>query len=158
MNNRNRRRMNLSSLIGWLIFILVLAGGPIFRLIGRALNGTVNVPANLPILLIGGLVVLSILVSVLRAVGSNVQRRGDIRLPTTPATPARPMNAPMPPFRGPAGTTINLQSLQQRSARERLPVTPQFEPLINPRLVGVAVVGLLVLGALVLVVVFGNVL
>jgi hypothetical protein len=150
--------MSLSSLIGWLIFILVFAGAPIFRLIGRALNGTVSLPANLPTLLIGGLVVLSILVSVLRAVGSNGQRRGDTRLPTTPSSPARPMNAPMPPFGGSAGRAITGQSFPQRSARERLPGTPQFEPLINPRLVGVAVVGLLVLVGLALVVVLGNVL
>lgn len=158
MDKRNRREVNLSSLIGWLIFILVLAGGPIFRLISQAVPGTVNLPANLPTLLIGGLVVLSILVSVLRAVGSNVQRRGDERLPTTPSPPARPMNAPMPPFRGPTGRTINAQSLQQRSERERLPTAPQFEPLISPRVIGIAVVGLLVLGGLALVVFIGNIL
>jgi hypothetical protein len=156
MDNRKRRRMNLGSLIGWLIFILVFASGPIFRLIGQALGGSVNLPANLPVLLIGGLVLLSILVSVLRAVGGSVQRRGDERLPTAPSPPARPMNAPMPPFSGPAGRAINTQSLSQRPARERLPAAPQFEPLINPRLAGVAVLGLLVLGGLALAVVIGS--
>jgi len=161
MDNRNRRRMNMSSLIGWIIFVLVLAGGPIFRLISQALPGTVNLPANLPTLLIGGLVLVSILASVIRAVGSNVQRRGDERLPTTPSTPARPMNAPMPPFSGPTGRTISSQSvqqraLQQRSGRERVPATPQFDPLISPRVIGIAVVGLLVLGGLALVVFVGN--
>ena len=163
MDNRNRRRVNMSSLIGWLIFVLVLAGGPIFRLISQAVPGTVNLPANLPTLLIGGLVILSILVSVIRSVGSSVQRRGDERLPTTLSPPARPMSAPMPPFGGPAGRTITTQSVQQRAAqphvgRERLPTSPQFEPLINPRVLAIAIIGLLVLGGLALVVFLGNML
>ncbi len=158
MNNRNRRRMNMSSLIGWLIFVLVLAGGPIFRLISQALPGTLNLPANLPTLLIGGLVILSILVSVIRAVGGNVQRRGDQRLPTTPS-PARQMNAPMPPFSGPPVRTIGRPSMpSMQSHRERPPTVPQFDPLVSPRIVGIAVVGLLVLGGLVLVLVIGNIL
>lgn len=157
-DKRPRRRMNLSSLIGWLIFILVLAGGPIFRLIGQAFNGA-NLPPNLPALVIGGLVGLSVLVSLVRAVGGRVQRSGDQRLPTS-ASPARAPSAPMPPFGGAAaGRATSLPPSQPiRMQRELLPGTPQYEPLINPRIVLVAVAGLVLLGGLALVLLVGNVL
>src|SRR5690242_8124435 len=100
-DNRKRRRFNWSSAIGWLIFILVIAGGPIFRTLQRILGGTVALPANLPSLLpiaIGGLVVLSVIVSALRAL--NSANRGMPRLPTEVGRPGRPPSAPMPPFGG----------------------------------------------------------
>jgi hypothetical protein len=152
-DNRKRRGINWGSAIGWLIFILVIAGGPIINLLRRILGGTIALPANtanlLPIV-IGGLVVLSIIVSALRALGNA--NRTSTRLPSELSTPARPPSAPMPPFGGaarrpsappasPRAFTLPLSSTQQ----QRLP-TPRFDPVINPLILAIGIVGLLVLG------------
>ncbi len=84
-DNRKRGGINWSSLIGWVIFILVIAGGPLFNLLRRVLGGAIALPANLSSLIplvIGGLVVLSIVVSAVRALGSTGRAGGAPRLPT----------------------------------------------------------------------------
>jgi hypothetical protein len=150
MQENRKRKMNWSSTIGWLIFILVIAGGPIFNLLRRALSGVVTLPPNMLPLAIGGLVALSILVSVLRALGSSARSRGDSRLPTSVSPQSS--NAPMPPFAGPARSA--LPTSIQPTARpirpplggeSRVPVTPRFEPIINPLILVLGIVGLLVL-------------
>ncbi len=158
MDDKKKRRTNWGSLIGWLIFILVIAGGPILGMLRRALSGVVTLPSNLLPLLIGGLVALSILVSVIRALGS-ANRSSTTRLPTTSAPP--PSNAPMPPFGGPSGVgpmpptmpaSPRSFTLPQSGAKERLPPPPRFEPIFSPRIVAVGVLGLVALGALALLV------
>ncbi len=171
MDDKKKRRTNWGSLIGWLIFILVIAGGPILGMLRRALSGVVTLPSNLLLLLIGGLVALSILVSVIRALGSANRSSttrlptgptslpGSMRLPTTSAPP--PSNAPMPPFGGPSGVgpmpptmpaSPRSFTLPQSGAKERLPPPPRFEPIFSPRIVAVGVLGLVALGALALLV------
>jgi hypothetical protein len=140
--NNKKRRANWSSVIGWLIFILVVAGGPLLNLLRSALSGVVNLPANLLPMLIGGLVALSILVSVVRSLGGSRRGQGDSRLPTG--------NVPMPPFGGPAPprmppSTIVPQSGSSAGRDQRLPSAPRFEPVINPRLIALGVVGVLLL-------------
>jgi hypothetical protein len=154
-DNRKRGGINWSSLIGWIIFILVIAGGPLFNLLNRVLGSAGALPANLSSLLpilIAGLVVLSIVVSAVRALGGR-NRMGGPRLPTDLSPPARPSSAPMPPFgnqRGPlrppsmpAPRAFTQPS--SSTAQQRLPAA-RFDPVINPVLLAVGILGLLVLG------------
>lgn len=165
MSERNRqpRRPDLSSVIGWIVFILIVAGGPLLRLVGRAL-GNLNLPGNLLPLLVGALVLLSVLVSAVRAL--STRRPQDQRLPTpTPEmraetwSEARSANAPMPPFGGPsAGRGFAPPALPDISAAPRAPSQPnagqprlpRFDPVISPMLLGLALGGLLLLGGLAL--------
>jgi hypothetical protein len=135
----------------------VIAGGPLFGLVRQALSGVVTLPSNLVPYLIGGLVALSILVSVARSLIQASARRGDTRLPT--GTPTR-TNAPMPPFGGasastrmPAAPRLQPPAALPRQVRlgapneARLPSKPRFEPIVNPVVVTVGLVGLVLLGA-----------
>ena len=138
--NNKKRGTSWSSVIGWLIFILVVAGGPLLNLLRNALGGAVNLPSNLLPTLIGGLVALSILVSVVRSLGGSRRSQGDTRLPTG--------NAPMPPFGGPAAPRMppRMTVPQSPAGRDqRLPSAPRFEPVINPKIVALGIVGVLLL-------------
>jgi hypothetical protein len=138
--NNKKRGTSWSSAIGWLIFILVVAGGPLLNLLRSALGGTVNLPANLLPMLIGGLVVLSILVSVVRSLAGSRRNQGDTRLPTG--------SAPMPPFAGPAAPRMPPRTIMPQSPTgrdQRLPNAPSFEPVINPKIVALGIVGVLLL-------------
>jgi hypothetical protein len=141
MQEHNKKRgANWSSVIGWLIFILVIAGGPLLNLLRNALGSAVNLPSNLLPMLIGGLVVLSILVSVVRSMAGSRRNQSDTRLPTG--------NTPMPPFGGPAAprmppSTIGPQFPTGRD--QRLPNAPRFEPVINPKIAALGIVGVLLL-------------
>ena len=155
-DNRKRGGINWSSLIGWIIFILVIAGGPLLNLLRRAAGGTITLPANLPSLIpiaIGGLVVLSIIVSAVRALSGGNRTGGSPRLPTDLSTPSRSPGAPMPPFGGqrgplrppgtPAPRAFTLPS--SSASQQRLPAS-RFDPVISPAVVAIGILGLLVLG------------
>ena len=138
--NNKKRGVSWSSAIGWLIFILVVAGGPLLNLLRSALGGVVNLPANLLPMLIGGLVALSILVSVMRSLAGSRRGQSDTRLPTG--------NAPMPPFAGPAAPRMppSTRLPQSPAGRDqRLPSATRFEPVINPKLVALGIIGVLLL-------------
>jgi hypothetical protein len=154
-DNRKRGRFNWGSLIGWLIFILVVAGGPLLNLLRRVLGAGASLPVNLSNLLpilIGGLVVLSIVVSAVRALNNSMRSSGDTRLPTSTSGQARPPSAPMPPFGGAQRLPQNLPSspraftLPPGSRTANQPQPPQFEPLINPLILALGILGLLALG------------
>jgi hypothetical protein len=142
--DNKRRRGNWSSAIGWLIFILVIAGGPLLNLLRGALGGAVNLPSNLLPMLIGGLVLLSILVSVARSLGGARRGRGDTRLPTGSAPPpfGEPAAPRMPP---PAPRAFTMPATSRKPA---LPSPPRFEPVIDPKLLAFGIVGALVLAVL----------
>ena len=155
-DNRKRGGINWSSLIGWIIFFLVIAGGPLLNFLSSALGGAITLPANLPGLLpiaIGGLVVLSIIISAVRALSGGNRAGGAPRLPTDLGTPSRPPAAPMPPFGGqrgpqrstsvPAPRAFTLPS--SSASQQRLPVA-RFDPVISPAVLAVGILGLLVLG------------
>ena len=157
MQEKRKPKVNWGSALGWLIFILVIAGGPLFSLLRRALSGVVTLPSNLVPYLIGGLVALSIVVSVARSIIQASARRGDTRLPT--GTPTR-TNAPMPPFGGsststrrPAAPRLPPPAVLPRQVglgapnEARLPSRPRFEPIVNPVVLTVGLVGLVLLGA-----------
>jgi hypothetical protein len=151
MQENKKRGTSWSSAIGWLIFILVIAGGPLLNLLRTALGGTINLPANLLPILIGGLVVLSMVISAVRSMGGARRSQSDSRLPTG--------NAPMPPFAGPAApqmppTTIAPQSYSPAGREQRLPSAPRFEPVLNPKIVAIGIVGVLLLAGAALLIGF----
>jgi hypothetical protein len=141
-DNRKRGGINWSSLIGWVIFILVIAGGPLFNLLRRALGGAITLPANLPSLIplvIGGLVVLSIVVSAVRALGSASRAGSAPRLPTSLDLPPRSPSTPMPP------ATPRSYMPSSSAPRQRLSA-PRFDPVVNPAILVIGILGLLGLG------------
>lgn len=136
-----RRRFNVGTLIGWLIFILAFGGSTIFRLLRQLFGGNITLPPDLLPILIGGLVVLSIAIGVVRALSGSLRRGGDTRLPT----------APMPPFGGPARpaapTSPRAFTMPRSNAEARPPNAPRFEPVVNPLIIVLGIVGLIVIGA-----------
>jgi hypothetical protein len=158
MREKKKRGFNIGSLIGWLIFILAFAGAPLLRLLRQVFSGSgVTLPANINTLIplaVAGLVVLSIAISAVRAIGSS--RRGDDRLPTGTSPPQG--GAPMPPFAGPSAPRMPPAAPQPRAfmppngGMSKLPTAPRFEPMFNPRVVVFGIVGLVVLGGLLLLV------
>ena len=154
MEEDNRKRgVNWGSLIGWLIFILVIGGGPLLRLLGNVSGGALTLPPNLLPLLIGGLVVLSIVVSAVRSIGRSGRSSGDVRLPTSTAPP-RPLN--LPRARSADSDRPSIPSsprafvLPPSSKDLRLPQPPRFEPVINPTILTLGIVGLVILGGMAL--------
>ena len=141
--NKKKRGTSWSSAIGWLIFILVVAGGPLLNLLRSALGGAINLPSNLLPILIGSLVVLSMVVSAVRSMAGSRRSQSDTRLPTG--------NAPMPPFAGPVAPRMPPSSIPMPQAYDpagrdqRLPSAPRFEPVVNPKIVALGIVGVLVL-------------
>jgi hypothetical protein len=146
-DNRDRRQINWGSLIGWGIFILAIAGGPIIRLINQGLSGGIQLPTNILPILIGALVLLSILLPAFRAIGSGMRSRGDARLPTSPMTP-RTQNTPMPPFGGGSPYRPSTSAQQTKTVSrgsQQLPPPPRFEPIISPTILTFGIIGLFLL-------------
>ena len=153
-NNRKRRRSTWSSAIGWIIFLAIVVARPLYQVLRPLLGGSLGLPGNLSSLIpiaIGGLVVLTIVVAALRAIG-NATRSSSTQLPTDLSQPVRPPSAPMPPFGGaasrqpPAAPSPRAFTMPPGSAPQPRLSTPRFDPLINPLILVVGVVGLLVLG------------
>lgn len=161
MNNKKRKPFDIGSLIGWLIFGLVIAGGPILNAIQSILGG-VRLPSFTVPLLIAALVLLSVVVSAVRALTAGRQSTGgDVRLPTEASEMREPINMPMPPFGGEPGMP-RMPVRPPRTTTQVPPVrdngpqyAPRFEPVFSPVVVAIGLFGLLVLGGLA-VIVFGG--
>lgn len=130
---------NLSSIIGWVIFVLVIAGRPILQALQGAVPGVVQLAGYLPYV-IGGLVVLSFAVSAVRAMGGA--RRPDRAGPSS--APPGYGEMPLPPTYGemPVPPSLPQPSLPPAAGA---PQTPRFDPVVSPTLVLAGVVGLLLL-------------
>ena len=170
MQEKKKRRFNWGSAIGWLIFILIFAGRPLLQLLQQRVGGSVALPVNLTNLIplaFAALVVLSIAISAVRALGGANRGRADTRLPTSmPAPPpSRGPGAPLPPFGGPATPGLPpIQTLPRSSPpvqpnapraftmpsgdQPKLPTPPRFEPVISPRILLFGILGLIALGLL----------
>lgn len=71
--NQRQPKINWGSIIGWLIFIAVIAGGPLLNTLRNALGGAAPISPNLLPFIILGLVILGALVSIIR----GITRRSD---------------------------------------------------------------------------------
>lgn len=152
-NNRKQGKSKWSSVLGWLIFGLVIAWGPISRLLSQLFGGAL--PSNLFPLIMGGLVILSIVVPAVAALLGKSRLRNDERLPTDPPSQRSRPKPSTPPFQAPREPTVPAPSPQAfvlpRRSASQLPPPPQFEPLINPKLLALGLVGIILLGGLALV-------
>lgn len=164
MQEKKKRGSNAGSLIGTAFFILIFLARPIISFVRNTLGGSLSLPANLTDLIpiaVGAVVVVTIAVSAVRALGRS--RQSDERLPTGSAPPRMP-GAPLPPFGGPQmpglPTTITPRMpsapsstpTPARRGQPSVPSTPRFEPIFNPRVLLFGIIGLVVLGGLALVV------
>jgi hypothetical protein len=152
-DNRKRRGFNWSSAIGWIIFLAIVVARPLYQVLSPLIGGSLTLPGNLTSLIpiaIGGLVVLSVVVAALRAIG-NATRSSSPQLPTELGRSTRPPSAPMPPFGGaprqpPAAPSPRAFTMPPGSVPQQRVSTPRFDPLINPLILVIGIVGLLVLG------------
>jgi hypothetical protein len=139
--------------------------GPFSQLIAQLSNNAIIInPRTLLPLLILGLVVLSVISSVVRAL-FNAPRRNDTYAPTTIAPPSLP-SSPQRPGTPSASTrrepvwpsTPSLPSGMERSrlggdmGSQQLPQAPKFEPIVDPKILSFGILGLLVLGGFLFVV------
>ncbi|MEN9935239.1 MAG: hypothetical protein RLZZ387_1818 [Chloroflexota bacterium] len=167
MSEKKGRGAGWSSAIGWVIFVLVMAGGPILRAVQNALGGGVQLTNLLPYI-VGGLVLLSFVASAVKALG---RRGGDAgpRMPDRvgPSLPERadmsPPIQPMPPFGGELGLPQMPQlppspsyPARRVAEREYVPQVPRFEPVFSPGVLGIGVLGLIALGGAALLVLGGG--
>lgn len=164
MQERKRKGTNWGSAIGWVIFLLAVAGGPIFRGLQGLIGNSVQITNLLPYI-VGGLVLLSFAVSAVRALSNRQPDSASPSLPDTSAPMPPPIRS-MPPFGGDIGVPqIPLPPNYASSRRETLPRpiqtgtyrTPQLDPVLKPGVAAVGLVGLALLGGAALVV-FGGLL
>ncbi|MEM8534892.1 MAG: hypothetical protein AAGF95_28890 [Chloroflexota bacterium] len=169
MNDDNKRRQgNWTSMIGWLVFLVALAGPAVINGINQLIGGSFTLSGNLLPIIIVGLLALSIVVTVVRTIGGAARSSGETRLPTSSNpttrppttsqppfgnttsqppfgnTTSRPPTAPQPPF---GNTTSTMRSINTttRYGKSQMPSPPRFEPIINPTILAFGVVGVLVL-------------
>ena len=148
--NRKRQGDNWGRLASWVIFFLIVAGGPVLRLIGQLFNGTVALPPMIGPIIVGAAVLLTVLIGMIGVAGAK-RSRGDTRLPMGSGSSSRPPNAPMPPFgNSPSSDSSLSRSLPpsfnqpaQGSAQGPRPL--RFDPVINPTILAISVVGLFLL-------------
>lgn len=158
--------------IGIIIFILVIAGPQIANVLSNLVNsisgGAVSLSPNMLIpLLILGAVLISALIGIGRAISSaGDTRSGPSSMPGSsiprpsvppyssspsstgqrPAAPLPPRNFPSPSAPSSSSLPKSLRQNQQSSDLRpgQLPGPPRFEPIIDPRVLGLGVAGLLV--------------
>lgn len=118
---RRQPGINWGSIIGWLIFLAVIAGGPLLNTLQNVLGSTVRIPAGLLPFIVLGLVFLGTLVSVIR----GITRRSE-SLPTADRATSRPQPArsPFPSSYQPL-TYDDDRSLPQSV---RSPFPPSYQP------------------------------
>lgn len=173
-DDHKRRQANWGSMIGWLVFLIALGGPAVINGINQLIGGSFTLSGNLLPFLIFGLLALSLVITVVRAIGGAARSSGETRLPTSsnpttraPTTPQPPFGdttsqaptTPQPPFNNttsrtptaskpPFGnTTSTMRSLNTATRRgsSQMPSPPRFDPIINPTILAFGVVGVLVL-------------
>lgn len=160
MQQRGRSR---NGWIGWLIFIVFVFGGRFLPPLASWLSQATGLAIS-PAMLIAGVVGLAVVASL---VGSLTRQAGQFRSSNETRLPLPPMMSPptsgeppvimaprssQPPAaaRLPA-TTTELSRPRLPSGEQQLPGPPQFEPIIDPRILAFGVLGVLIFGAFLLV-------
>lgn len=164
----NKKDRDPGQLLGWLVFLLVIAGTPLLNVFQQVTG--IPVPGYVLPALIGLAIVLNVAVSLLRM--ANGKAAADTHLPngsdndSSPAMPA----LPVPPFSETAlgrpvvlpGTTAapanrpqgmpasqtmasSIPTRQGLPGKMRVPPiqSPRFDPVITPRAVTISVIGLM---------------
>lgn len=164
---KQKKRNPLSNWIGILIFLALIFGSQISRVLSNVLGQVfgVVVPANtLLFVLIGGLIAFSVLTSIINT-AVNAGKPKETSLPTSAAPPAPPRPNPPPASSASSVSSpprpVRPPSLQpppnatQWSSRATSDITtssspqikpPGFEPIISPKVLAFGILGLLLLG------------
>ncbi|MBX0330453.1 hypothetical protein K2Z83_22605 [Oscillochloris sp. ZM17-4] len=129
--------------IGIVIFLAIVIGPNLASFLSGAIFQATGMRVGSD-LIMGGIiifaVVASLLTSALRGAG-RMNSGSETKLPTTPSAPqqmgAPPRPSSLPPATGGSGT-----------AQMKQPGTPQFEPIINPRVLSFGVAGLVIFGVI----------
>lgn len=154
------RRTNASQLLGWAIFALILAGGPILNAIQSATG--IPIPGYTLPVLIALLMLGNVVLAFLR---NRQSRRPSDGFPLETGNTST-TNAPMPPFgqggggiprfgsppsrtpppmTAPPPMSSNMPDVREPALGQRGLRGPRFEPVISPLMVTLAVVGVVVL-------------
>lgn len=154
-----KRGFNIGNWAGVVIFLMVAFGSQILPPLARLITQITGIPISsgtlLAIVLVGAIVIpmfLSVLRSALRGAQRNdtrlptdvppVVRRETITPPPLPPSPPYGRVAPPPPPK------LEQYRADSDYTSQRLPNAPQFEPIINPKVLGFGVLGaLFLLGA-----------
>jgi hypothetical protein len=99
MRGSGRQSGDSSRILGWVIFIVVIAGGPILNAIQSATG------VRLPSWALPAIIALLMLVSAAASIGRMVRGNRPASDQLADYTPDAPSNAPMPPF-GEGGASI----------------------------------------------------
>ena len=163
MQEKRKRKLSWSSAIGWIIFILVFAGAPLLKMLQQLLGGALSLPPNSVSYIIGGLVALSLVISVLRAIAQASRGRSSARDTRLPSGLPPSSNTPMPPFGGPslpawppAVSAPRTPASPVSRAEQRQPISTRFEPIFNPIILIVGLAGIVVIGGIALFVLGQN--
>lgn len=166
-----RSRRSGSSWIGWLIFVFLVFGVRFLPPVAAWLSQVTGLTITVPMLIIA-VVVLSVVVSIVSALAGSMNQSGSDEpgMPSSPPqAPSSPRSrslpkAPTPPTASapprassPWPTTTpgsGLPRARLPSGQQQLPGPPRFEPIIDPRILGIGIVGLVLLGGLALLLFF----
>lgn len=144
----NRRSGNAFSWVGWLIFFLLIFGSSFLPPIAHWLSQQTGVSIT-PSMLIAGIIGASVLISIASSVVQAVNQgreANDTRLPTGQPPTIQPPSLPKPNAYMPPSTLNDAQIRQRALSEQELPPPPQFEPIINPRILTFGIVGVIVIG------------
>lgn len=158
MDTMEQNKRGSNNWIGFVIFFVLVLGSRIFPPLASWLTQVSGVPIS-STMIYGVVVVLGLILPVVVSAISSVRLPGgggDTRLPTQPGSPIKLDQPPMPVERlpdwarpnevkqlGPPPSVSPLPSWTQ----PKLPMgQPQFEPIINPRVLTIGVIGLICFG------------
>jgi hypothetical protein len=133
-----QRKGGKNNWIGIIIFLVIMFGSPLSSFLAGVIRQSTGVTVS-PSLLLGGFVILAVLASfigsALRGLG-RINSSSETKLPTVPISPPQMSAPPRPPVAPPAIRSPGAPQMKQ----------PQFEPIIDPRILVVGIVGLILFG------------
>lgn len=157
-----KRKSGSASWIGFLIFLMLAVGPQIINVVSRIVNqitgGVVQLGPNILPMIIGGLIMLTVFVSVGRSLW-NMGQQNETRLPTSTPSSA-PVKLPQPssppmqnnqPTLSSYGVPSQESTLRQIRRSHRgdshismrdLPSAPHFEPIISGKVLVWGILGL----------------
>lgn len=145
--------------VGTLFFILLIFGQPIARFLSNLTGHAISSSVILP-LLFGALALITVVSFVMRGLSGLTEEQQSTPLPRSSSPPVskpRPKpssftsTSPYNKSRASSSSftsTTDLRKLSSRSGMgsQKLPGPPQFEPIIDPRVLVLGIVGLILLG------------
>ena len=159
---RKRKQGRGGSAIGWIVFAVIVAGGPLLNALQSILG--IRIPSFVLPAIVALAVLASVVGSLVKAFGNGTRQPGDMRYPMPEETPPivqRPIT-PMPPFGGELSAPVWIppqsDPAEQHSGDRRAPVppvlAPRFEPVISGIAILVGIVGLIALAGLAVILLF----